>query len=371
MNLMEDNFNMERMIMEKSKIEGVPVYGCIELTPLCNMKCEMCYVRMSQEEMEQQGRLRTAEEWLAAARQMQQAGMLFLLLTGGEPLIYPDFKKVYLGFRDLGMILTINTNGTMIDKEWAEFFVRNRPRRINITLYGKDEDTYHSLCHYKQGYKQTLQAVRLLTERGIDVKLNVSAASTNMDDIEEILDIGKKLGVPVRVDAYMMPAVRERKKPYAMQARLTPEKAARIQVFSLKREMGSALFSKYVMQALERVEHFMPSDQPGGMTCYAGNCSFTINWQGNLRPCVVMSTPSVNVFEKGFLPAWKEVQKECQTIKLNMKCSQCRLRPICRTCAACARLETGDYRGVPEYMCRYTEERYRLLKLEAERICHE
>ena len=66
------------------------------------------------------GRLRTKGEWIKLAHQMKDAGTLFLLLTGGEPLLFPGFKEVYIELQKMGMILTINTNGTLIDEEWAD-----------------------------------------------------------------------------------------------------------------------------------------------------------------------------------------------------------------------------------------------------------
>lgn len=148
---LEGATTVERMLLAQAKRSCTPANGSIELLPLCNMNCDMCYVRLSREEMECQGRMRTAEEWLEIGRQMKKAGVLFLLLTGGEPFLYPDFKRLYLGLKQMGMILTINTNGTLIDEELADFFAKNKPRRINITLYGTDEETYINLCHYPKG----------------------------------------------------------------------------------------------------------------------------------------------------------------------------------------------------------------------------
>ena len=113
---------MEHTLIKRAKERKTPINGSLELLPLCNMNCDMCYVRLSREEMERQGRLRTADEWLEIGRQMKEAGVLFLLLTGGEPLLFPDFKRMYLEMRGMGFILTINTNGTLIDEEWADFF---------------------------------------------------------------------------------------------------------------------------------------------------------------------------------------------------------------------------------------------------------
>lgn len=363
MDLMDGASTVERMLMARARRTHTPANGSIELLPLCNMSCDMCYVRMTREEMERKGRLRTAEEWLDIGRQMKKAGVLFLLLTGGEPFLYPDFRKLYLGLREMGMILTINTNGTLIDEDWAEFFGKYKPRRVNITLYGMDEETYTSLCHYPGGYEKTMRGISLLRKRGVDVKVGASLARGNREDLDRILDLGEEQGVPVRVDTYMMPAVRERSLPYNLQSRLDPEEAAKARIHALKREMGPDLFCQYVKQSVEKADHPEPAEQkPGQMACMAGSCSFTINWQGEMRPCVVLTEPAISVFEVGFEAAWNYMVEETGKILLNTTCSTCHLRHLCRTCAASALLEEGGYDRVPEYMCRYAEESLRILK---------
>ena len=371
MELIEGATTVERMILARAKRTYTPANGSIELLPLCNMNCDMCYVRLSREEMERQGRLRTAEEWLEIGRQMKDAGVLFLLLTGGEPFLYPEFRRLYLGLRELGMIITINTNGTLIDEELAEFFGKNKPRRVNITLYGMDEETYANLCHYPGGYEKTLRGIRLLREQGVDVRIGGSIVRTNKGDLDKLLDLEAELGVPVRVDTYMMPATRERELPYNIQSRLNPEEAAQARIHALKRVMEPELFLQYVRQSVEKADHPEPAEaKPGHMTCMAGQCSFTINWQGEMRPCVILTEPAISVFEGGFEAAWKYIVEETHKILLNEKCSTCHMRHLCRTCAASALLETGSYDGVPDYMCRYAGESLRILRKEWEKIQH-
>ena len=368
---LEGATTVERMLLDQARRTRTPANGSIELLPLCNMNCDMCYVRLSREEMEQQGRLRTADEWLEIGRQMKDAGVLFLLLTGGEPFLYPDFRRLYLELRKMGMIITINTNGTLIDEDLAEFFGKYKPRRVNITLYGTAEETYANLCHYPGGYEKTLRGIRLLREQGVDVKVGGSLARANRDDLDKLLDIGEELDIPVRVDTYMMPATRERDLPYNMQSRLNPEEAAQARIYALKREMGPELFPQYVRQSVERADHPEPAEaKPGHMSCMAGQCSFTINWQGEMRPCVILTEPAISVFEVGFKAAWKYIVEETHKILLNEKCSTCYMRHLCRTCAASALLETGSYDGVPNYMCRYAGESLRILREEWEKIQH-
>ena len=348
--------------MSKAAKRIIPVYGIIELLPLCNMNCDMCYVRLSRKDMLKISRLRTVEEWLQVAKEMQKAGTLFLLLTGGEPLLYPGFKKLYLELKNMGMILTLNTNGTLLDENWAKFFGKYKPRRINITLYGASEQAYDKLCHYSKGFEQTIKAIRLLKQQGVDIRIGASVTSANQQDIPEIFKIGNELDIPVRVDTYMVPATRERKSAFQYQTRMNPEAAAKEQIYCLRQEMGNEDFEKYRQKALWKIENILPDNKPQPMTCYAGKSSFTINWKGEIQPCVILDYYKASVFELGFEKAWHYIVKKVDQIRLNSGCSQCNLRPICRTCGACALLETGHFDGRPDYICRYANEYFDYLK---------
>lgn len=348
--------SVENKLFERMHVQRKPVYGVIELLPICNMNCDMCYVRLSRTEMERKGGLRTKDEWMKLARQMQQAGVLFLLLTGGEPLIYPDFKELYLELRRMGFVLTINTNGTLLDEQWAAFFGKFPPRRVNITLYGCDEETYERLCHYSGGFEKAKRGVRLLRENHVDVKINASLVKTNRMDALRIARIAKKLDAALHVDTYMFPATRERDHSYKWDVRLLPEEAGILRAHMLKLESTPQEYMQSMMSSMYKVANTLPGDEePRKMNCHAGRCSFAINWQGEMRACTMLPEPSVPVFDVGFKEAWKLIVDGIEKIQLAAKCNTCKLRGVCNVCAASALLETGEYNGVPEYMCRYTQ----------------
>ena len=84
---METN-TVEKMMLRRAASAQRPINGSLELLPLCNMRCDMCYVRLSRSETEKKGGLRTADEWIRLGREMQTAGVLFLLLTGVQKAVY-------------------------------------------------------------------------------------------------------------------------------------------------------------------------------------------------------------------------------------------------------------------------------------------
>ena len=360
---MEETY--ERILIERAAARKIPLSGSLELLPLCNMNCDMCYVRLTRAEMERQGRMRTAEEWLSLAKQMQDAGTLFLILTGGEPLLHPQFREIYRGLLSHGIIMTINTNGTLIDAEWASFFASMPPRRINVTLYGADAKTYETLCHNRNGYEQACRGIRLLRERGIDVKVNGSLVKNNAAAMDHICAFARSQGAAVNIDTYMYPAVRERSRQFQTDSRLTPEEAAAGKCHFLRLTMGEDAYRKMVQETLcLAAETPEGTSEPGPMRCQAGKTSFTINWQGEMRPCVMLKTPAYPVFELGFSECWKRLQEETGKIRLSPVCSACSLRAVCQTCAASALYEGGSFDAVPDYLCRYTRAFLKILKEE-------
>lgn len=362
-------YSIENIMFQHASSMQRPVNGTLELLPLCNMNCDMCYIHLGRSEMEAQGSLRSADEWISLGKEMQKAGVLMLMLTGGEPLLFPEFRRLYLELRKLGMILTVNTNGTLLDEEWAAFFGQYKPRRINITLYGADDMVYETLCHFPGGFERAKKAIRLLCTQGVDVKINGSITKDNRKEIGALFAIGEEFGLPVHMDTYMLPGRKDRDLPLEDQSRLSPEDAASAEMERLKGEFAPEEFQSYVCQMLQRVED-PGATYSSGISCMAGNCSFSINWQGEMRPCVTLSEPSVPVFETGFEAAWKVISQESKKFCLSSKCIACRLRPICRTCVASAKLETGEYGNVPEYLCRYAHallKQYQTMSVQTDR----
>ena len=103
MDQLQDINPVEKRLVDKANVAEIPISASFELTPLCNLKCDMCYVRMEVEEVKREGGIRTADEWLHTAEELRRLGTLFILLTGGEPLLYPGFADLYLRLKQMGL----------------------------------------------------------------------------------------------------------------------------------------------------------------------------------------------------------------------------------------------------------------------------
>lgn len=353
----------EKRLYDMAIRRGIPLHSSFELTPRCTMDCSMCFVRLSKEEQEAQGKLLSVEQWLSLAGQMKAAGTLYLLLTGGEPMTYPGFKELYVKLREMGFVLMFNTNATLIDEDWADFFAKNPPRRFNITLYGASAEDYAAVCKNEAGFEKALRGIRLLKERGLPVKLSGSLVKANLPSLEDYLALCEELEVPVMTETYMMPACRERPRPFDRSQRLSPEEYARAKLRLLPTLEDPGFVQEDLRQMLENIERDRGTvGDTTGFKCKAGKCSCAINWQGMMRPCVLLRAPEVNALELGFLPAWEKIRALCAPAEKNPKCAACAYRSICPTCPAAEQAETGVIGKAPEYLCECMEAFYAAVK---------
>ena len=346
-------------IHAKAARAGVPLNGTFEITPCCNMACKMCYVRLTGAQQRAIRPLRTAREWLELGQRAREQGMLYLLVTGGEPFLHPEIREILEGLHQMGLITSINSNATMIDEETVAWLKKCPPVRINITLYGASNETYGRLCGNPQGFTQVTRAIDLLTEAGIVVKLNCSVTPYNCGDLEGIFAYADKHDLRIQATSYMFPPVRRDESMIGRNDRFTPEEAAR---FSAKIDSlfsGEELF-------LKRMEEHAPMiltgeanedcpdlpDQGEGVRCRAGKCSFWVTWEGKMMPCGMFPADHVpNVFEMDFQEAWEQVKATARAVRLPPECSVCEIKDECHSCAAMVYTETGNFHEVPRYRC--------------------
>ena len=343
----------------KAARAGIPLSGTFELTPCCNMACKMCYVRMTKQQQEQVAPLRTAGEWLSLAEEAKKQGMVYLLLTGGEPFLRPDFREILSGLNKMGLFVSINSNGTLIDEEVISWLKQTPPTRVNVTLYGSSDATYERLCGNPNGFTQAVRGIRLLKAAGIVVKINCSITPYNVDDLDGIFAFAKQEGLLVQASSYMFPPLRRDTAMVGKNDRLTAEEAA----YQSARIISLLNGDDYFLQQMENratlslsgdsVEDCPELPAEGEcIRCRAGKCSFWVTWDGRILPCGMFpGDDAENVFETKFTDAWGRIKEAVATIRMPPKCSKCQMRDQCKACAAMALTETGRFDQVPEYRC--------------------
>lgn len=218
---------LQHSLFQRADISQTPLQGTFELTPRCTMDCAMCYIHMTPQELHSLGHEYSAAHWLKIAEEARAEGMLYILLTGGEPLLHPEFREIYTQLNKMGFIISINSNATLIDKKFMEWFAKYPPNRINVTLYGASNETYSRLCRYPGGYDRVTEAIALMQSAGINIKLNATISQFNVCDYKSILNFSKEHNIPIDMVTYLYPPTR-RADGHRDTYRLPPREAARI-----------------------------------------------------------------------------------------------------------------------------------------------
>lgn len=342
----------------KARRARIPLSGTFELSPVCNLDCKMCYVRKTAGEVAAHDRpILTLEQWKQIADDAYNAGMLFLLLTGGEPFLWPDFRALYTYLIDKGFALSINTNGTLITDATVAWLREKPPVRLNITLYGASDEAYERLCGVKGMYTRVRENIDRLLAAGISVKLNASMTPYNVADMAGIVEFARERDLLVEAATYMFPPIRRDAEAVGQADRFTPEQAALYSLEYRRLTMKPEEYRQYLTHASQGTVPPLGLDEScvdpidGQIRCQAGFSSFWITWDGWMTPCGMMPEPKADIAGLGFGEAWKQTVRSGEEIRLSGLCRECPDKELCHSCAAMAVAETGTPGGVPRYLC--------------------
>lgn len=344
---------IRRVLSTRSVALGIPISGTFELTPRCNLRCKMCYVRLTPEQMAPIGRELTAAQWLDLAQSARDAGMLFLLITGGEPTLRSDFPVIYEALAGMGLSISINTNGTLLSPNLRQLWHRLPPAAVNVTLYGTCREDYESLCGDSAAFGRVEDALHWLKQEGILTHLNTTVTPTNIHKWRRLEKFARELGLDLRMTTYCFPPARREECGGCVSfERLSPETAGMLTVQDLLFREGIDAVRRRAASLSEPPSADCQLDIGEPMRCMAGRSQFWVTWDGRMTPCGMLSAPKVRPLAQGFPAAWEALRKETEKIRLCPDCVDCPERATCMNCAAVTVTETGRFEGKPEYMCK-------------------
>ena len=335
-----------------------PLNGTFELTGRCNLQCRMCLMRVNHARIMETGlHERTAEEWIHMAEQVAKEGTISLLLTGGEPMLRPDFAEIYEAIAKMGFVLNLYTNATMVTDPIIKLLQKYPPHKIGVTMYGASNETYQKLCASSDGYDRFRDGVDKLSSLPSLFSIRTTIVQDNVNDLAEMRRYTEEKFGPEKVltvSTFVMNKIRcGIASP--VECRLTPEEHIRMlfpQIIEKWEQTRQGLLPK-IKKKLEPQKHSLPQEgQYLFESCRAGIDSYAINWSGRMYACEILDKGYTEPFETGFRKAWEDLPEQYPRSITVEKCRTCPHAYICSSCPAYRLGETGDWFGVPEYACR-------------------
>src|SRR5215471_5998043 len=202
--------------------QRVPLNGTIEVTRRCPLTCLHCYNNLPVADVPARERELDYGEHCRLLDELADAGCLWLLYSGGEIFARRDFLDIYTHAKKQGLLVTLFTNGILINPRIADYLAEWPPFSIEITLYGRTRETYERLTGIPGSFDHCIKGIELLMERGLPLKLKSVAVSINKHEIRDMQRFAEEqLGLEFTFDAMMNPRIDCSQSPLAV--RLSPQ----------------------------------------------------------------------------------------------------------------------------------------------------
>ena len=207
----------------------IPLRETIEVTRRCPLTCAHCYNNLPIEDEQARRTELSYEEHCRIVDEIVEAGCFWLLYTGGEIFARSDFINIYKYAKQQGLLITLFTNAVLINEKIADSLAEYPPLYIEISLYGHTEKTYKKITGKPGSFERCMGGIRLLMERGMDVKLKTVTMTLNKHEIWEMKRfVEEDLGLEFRFDAMINPRLDGSQDP--LDLRLTPEEVVALDV---------------------------------------------------------------------------------------------------------------------------------------------
>ena len=304
---------------------NIPVAITIELTRRCRLSCRHCYLP------ETRGRAPACPElgtgtWIKILGSLARAGGLYLVFTGGEPLLRPDLPELCAAAAGLGFSVRVFSSGLGMTRRLAGGLAEAGLHGFKISFYGRPP-LHDAVTGRRGSFYGSLAAARLLRAAGVAVKMKVPLMNDNIGQAGWLGSLAAREGCAIAFDPVITAANDGARA--ALKYRLDPA--------GLRRALR-----------LRPRPQVTPEDPAVGEDplCGAGRNVCSVGPDGTLYPCLQLPAPLGNLARGSFSRIWKTSVwlKKWRSLRASdaAVCAACADRGYCSRCPGVSMLEEGD-----------------------------
>lgn len=356
-------------------------------TKLCNLRCEHCYESAGPKAMEDE---LTTEEAKNVIDEFEEAGVVAIAFSGGEPLMRKDIFEIAGYAKARGFYTSVATNGTLITPDLAKK-MKEVFDYVEISLDGF-EAAHDKFRGVPGAWRRTCEGIKNCVAEGIDTCVALTATRYNFHEIPNLVDFAEKeLGVKRVIIFNYVPTGRGKE---IIDQDLSPEERQDLLEYLYKRMMDtncrlicystapqySTVSWRYAFGeesaplvathftnrgAIEALQGRTKSlaDFLGG--CGAGRLYCGLEPNGDITPCVFMPIKLGNIRKDRLREIWHsaEILWKLRDRDALEGCGQCEHKYICGGCRARAYGYYGDVQA-PDPGCVHNQHYWEQLKQE-------
>jgi AdoMet-dependent heme synthase len=317
---------------------GVPISVHMDLTYRCNERCVHCYL-----DHDDRGEMTTAEI-KGILDQLAEAGVFFLTLSGGEPLMRKDFFDIVAYARSLMFNVKVKTNGLLIGEKEAQRLQELGVENVQISVYSHRPEVHDAITKVKGSLERTKNAIRFLRAQGLKLTIANVMMTANLGDQGGVRELAKELDCI-----------------YTLDPTITPHIDGDMSLLKLRiptHELENLMRSPELVGG-DVDEYCAPAppadaDVLESTPCSAGHTACYISPYADVFPCVQFPLPTGNLRSEKFLDIWNDSpqMKDVRSIRLQdlSTCSGCGHVGGCSRCPGLAYME-GNMRGPSSVDC--------------------
>lgn len=322
------------------------------ITDECDQRCKLCYifsegkcttlVSMSWERIQQT--LDQIEDFCEVYNRRP-----YVFLTGGDPILHPNFWELLELLSIRGIPFTIMGNPFHLTDEVCARMRRLGCVRYQLSLDGMRQT--HDWFRKPGSFDATLEKIGVINASGLRSIVMTTVSSKNIEEVPQICDTVVQAGAKVWSFARYCPTSAEKS------VGITPARYRELlQTLDAKFKAYEALdvdtyFNRkdhlWTLYYYETGEFIIPMDADPDMIyggCNCGCSHITILPNGDIYACRrVQNSKTANVFEDRLADVWAAQMEAYRDYDRFKKCSHCELKAWCRGCPAVAAGTSGDF----------------------------
>ena len=333
----------------------LPLEGHIDLTYRCNNTCRHCWLSIPANDPAREREL-SFDEIKNIVGQARAMGTRRWSISGGEPMLRPDFPEIFDYLTGRAVSYTLNTNGTLITPELARLLTRKGTKMI--ALYGATPETYERVTRHPGGFEMVMRGFRYLKEAGAGFIVQLIPMRDNWHEWPKMLELARSLSKHWRVGApwlYLSACGDPERNAEIVRQRLDPKDIVELDQPDLSQDDGGG--HEY---------EFAPVGEGLFARCIAGRRDFHIDPYGAMTFCSFLKDPAMryDLRRGSFQEAWDVfipslAAKAPGDAEHEKHCASCEKRADCRWCPVYGWLEHGRFTARVEHLCEVAEENKR------------
>ena len=332
----------------------LPLRGRIDLTYRCNNNCRHCWLRIPADAEEIEDEL-TFEEMINIVEKARELGCQSWGISGGEPMLRPDFAEIFDYITTHFGSYSLNTNGTLITPGIARLMKRKGTKMV--ALCGVTADVHDHITRNPGSFEATMRGFRYLKETGAGFIVQLIPMKDNYHQWSKMVELAELLSKYYRVGApwlYLSSSGNPKINREILRQRLPPREVVELDRPDLFYEDGRDKDNKNVQSY---------------SSCITAKRDFHIDPYGKATFCCFIKDPELRYdLRKGsFKECWEEFipslsKKVKATREYREHCRSCDLRNHCRWCVAYGYLEHRQLGARVNYLCTVAKETKRFKK---------